>query len=608
MRTLQKYIRGLLCLGLILVMVSAIAGCAQHSEGKTDTENVLTDNKPIIVEITDPAELEHLWQEYIYDAIYTIGSTWEFHSAQEIDPAVVAQFCWVKYQEENDTANLKTVSEENMSLLFPLADALKYAERYFNLTTLEVSKIPNHYFNPEKQAFVLGKNSEKPKPGYAERNSWGVHPAKVTRGADGTLTVELEHYDTYENRRVDSRQTFTLKERPNGSLYFVEGRREFINNHLVALTGDVKDFPAIDGFDGDLQEIYMVGEVEGKLLLSYTPNNENQSPALMLLNPDNMKIEKKVNLKGSINGTEVEYKGGRLVVRFKDKVLIYRGDLEVENEIPLPGVITAKIDREPQYDQNGFSEVYFGGYDIASDLNRIVYSDEIGVKLVTLEDGKETLLAKTVQPKLPEPSRGAPVGPSYHFSPRFVAGDRKIITTLTGYEWTSGFTFCDLEEGTSRTYDIITEGSFATGAIRYDTGLLFVNEYWPDESVGENNRKTDQYKTFFLDFHTGKVTEIEIGQPGDTGYIRSDHQCYVGQDFAAFVTSKRSGGDRANDRHYLNRIKLETLEPEQEIVSITAAEPHILGVMADGRIVFWYQFNLEEKGICITSTTSASRE
>ena len=272
-RTLKKHIRELLFFGLILVIVAAIAGCAQQSGGKTDTETVLTDNKPRSGEITDPAELEQLWQEYIYDAIYTISNTREFHSAQKIDPEAVAQFCWMKYQDENGTANLQQESEESLSLLFPLADALKYTERYFNLTTLDVNEIPDHYYKPDKQAFVFAKNSEKPKPGYTERNGWGMHLAKVTRSDDGTLTVELEHYDTYANRRVDSRQTFTLKERTDGSLYFVEGRREFINNHLVTLTGDVKEFPDIDGFDGDLQEIHMVGEVEGKLLLSYAPYN-----------------------------------------------------------------------------------------------------------------------------------------------------------------------------------------------------------------------------------------------------------------------------------------------------------------------------------------------
>jgi len=37
---------------------------------------------------------------------------------------------------------------------------------------------------------------------------------------------------------------------------------------------------------------------------------------------------------------------------------------------PLPGVITAKIGREPKYDPNGYSLVYFGGYDILDSRNR----------------------------------------------------------------------------------------------------------------------------------------------------------------------------------------------------------------------------------------------
>jgi len=256
--SMKTLIRSLLLFGLILVMVATTAGCVQQPEGKPDTESVLTDTKPRSGEITDPVELEQLWQEYIYDAIYTINNTREFHSAQEINPEAVAQFCWMKYQEENGTTNLQQESEESRSLLFPLSDALKYAKRYFNLTTLDVSKIPNYYYKPEKQAFVFAKSSERPKPGYREANSWGIDLAKVTRGDDGTL---------------DSRQTLILKERKDGSLYFVEGRREFINNQMVAMTGDVKEFPEIDGFNGDLQELHMVGEREGKLLLSYAPYN-----------------------------------------------------------------------------------------------------------------------------------------------------------------------------------------------------------------------------------------------------------------------------------------------------------------------------------------------
>ncbi|RJE47178.1 hypothetical protein A7K50_04180 [Dehalobacter sp. MCB1] len=605
--TLKKQINKLFCLGLILVMLPVMSSCAQKSQGKTTANNMFTGNQTQGTEITDPAELEKLWQEYIYDAIYTIGNTWEFHSAQEIDPDAVAQFCWLKYQEENGTANLKTESKESMLLLFPLTDALKYADRYFNLTTLDVSKIPDHDYKPEKQVFTFPENLQKPKPGYAEVNGWGIELDKAVRNRDGTLTVTLEHNYSSTNHFVDSRQTFTLKTRADGSLYFVDGRREYINNHQVALTGNVKEFQEIEGFTGDLQELTMVGETEGKMLLAYTPYNKDQSSALMVLDPDEMKIEKSVKLSGSIANTDVKYTGGKWFVRFNDKVMLYSRDLELLREIPLPATITAKINREVKYDQDGMPDIYFGGYDLSADLKRIVYTDEIGVKLVTLGDGKERLLAKTTKPNPSEPSRGAPVTPSYHFSPRFVDDDRKVITTLTGYECTRGFTFCDLDKGTNTTVDIVTEGSPTTGSIHFDTGLLFVNEYGHDASAGDS-QQADGYRTLYLDFHTGKVTEIKLAQPGDTGYIRSDYQSYLGQDFAVFVTSKQTGTDSVNAIHFLNRIRLETLKPEQQIVSVTATDPHILGVLGDGRIVFWYQFNPAEKGICVTSSSKENRQ
>ena len=68
------------------------------------------------------------------------------------------------------------------------------------------------------------------------------HLSKITRGEDGILTVELEYYDTYASGLVDSRQTFTLKERTDGSLFFVNGLKKFIYNNLVTLKGDVRAY------------------------------------------------------------------------------------------------------------------------------------------------------------------------------------------------------------------------------------------------------------------------------------------------------------------------------------------------------------------------------
>lgn len=51
---------------------------------------------------------------------------------------------------------------------------------------------------------------------------------------------------------------------------------------------------------------------------------------------------------------------------------------------------------------------------------------------------------------------------------------------------------------------------------------------------------------------------------------------------------------------YLNRVNLITFQVEEQLVLVKGAETYILGVLADGRVLFWYSQNPIESGICIT--------
>ncbi|WP_173298868.1 hypothetical protein [Thermanaeromonas sp. C210] len=95
------------------------------------------------------------------------------------------------------------------------------------------------------------------------------------------------------------------------------------------------------------------------------------------------------------------------------------------------------------------------------------------------------------------------------------------------------------------------------------------------------------------------MKEIKLDDPGETGNIIFPEAYYVGQNHAAFLTFE-SDNDYANNMSYLNRIDLETLTVEAKIVSVKAAQTYILGVLADGRILFFYSLNPSEEGICIT--------
>lgn len=546
-------------------------------------------------EVTDPVELEKLWQDYLYDSITTIGNTREFNSTREIDPLNVARFCWKKYLEEHGQESLELAPKDSYKGFFPLETALLYAEKYFNLTDLDLTNVKDEYYDHEKSAFVFNFGTEGARPAHTDYNPWGILLHKVKRTSDGTVTAVLASYDSYETRRIQLTKTYTLMPREDGSLYYTTGRWEYVNNHLVSLSGDYQHFAKIEGHDKGKEsdvnqgEISLLGEDNNYLIMANTSYDENQSASLLLLNPETMKVEKSLDLHSNLAFPDVRIRGEKIVTFFRDRILTFDKSLVELEKIELPQSIKDKIERDPKYDSDGIPDIYFGGYDISGDLQKIVYADEIGLKLYNLVDGSEELLSPIV------PVTGSRLlKNSYHSNPRFIANDRKVITTMTGYESTRGYTIYSLEEAVVKTYDITSESSF-TGFIRYDTGLIEIKStYNMDKEADECS------KILYLDFKTGVVKEIKLADMGGDMGMRDRDSYYVGQNYAAFITYEWFDGDYANNISHLNLLNLDTLQVKAKIASVKAAHTQILGVLTDGRIIFSYNLNPSENGICIT--------
>jgi hypothetical protein len=413
---------------------------------------------------------------------------------------------------------------------------------------------------------------------------------KVVRNPDGTITATLLRYNNYlKIKRLECTLTFTLKQRSDGSLYFVSGKKEYINNHLVAISGEYTAFEKINGFEGNKQELYMLGQAGEQVLLAYVPYAEEELRKLMLRDFATMTIVKEREIAPAFSSGDLKVSGEKIIICTKEKVLTFTPELEPLEELTLPQFLTAKINREITYDSRLFPEVFFGGYDIKADLSQIVYADEIGLKLFELKTEQETLLAQTV----PIPDSEL-LNNSYHWQPKFVAAEQKVITTMSGYEFNLGYTICDLVKGTATKLDI--GGYQSTGRIRTDSGLLDVDNWSYDEEAQEGI-----YQTLYLDFQSGALSVLELENPRDTGYIRLEDMSYVGQDYAAFVTSQTDNRDNANSQYFLSRINLKTLAVEPEIITVSATQPHILGVLGSGRIIFWYDLFPTESGVCITN-------
>lgn len=570
--------------GILIVLL--LTGCLPSVSPPAPGGTAAGGRVPETGEITDPVQLEEIWQEYIYTTIFTLGNILDFDSAAEIRPDAVAQFCWYKYLDEHGPAGLKTVSEESALLLFPVETALEYVQRYFNLQSLDVSQVPDYYYNPEKQAFTLSNGHNEKNPSYTEK-PFGINLDKVTKDDSGTVTVRLISYSSDQSQRIESKTTYTLKQREDGSLYFMSGRREYINNHLVAISGDVQCFEKIEGFTGNPQGLSMVGEMNGKAVLVYDPYDGTKKLSLMRMDPQTMTIEHEVELTGAYDYTHFKITGQTLIVTLKDKILICDHEFRKVDEIPLPQSIAQKMDRDPQYDRVMIPQVAFRGYDIAGDFSRIVYADETGVKLYDIKSESEKMLAET-----PPPLSSKEIDQLYHSRPRFVAADQKVITNVLAYEGIYSHTLYDLKAGSGKDIKISDENS--TGQIYYDTGLLSVNLRVPADDQDR------EYQTLYLDFESGEVKTIELDRPGDAGAIRDHGYSYVGQNHAAFITMHRDRSDNTQSMYYISRVQLKTLEAEHDIIAVKASSPYLLGVLSDGRMIFWYDLNPSERGICLS--------
>lgn len=581
-------------LALVISIIIIMSGCKKNIDNTSkqgSDPSIPADKQESgikTIEITDQEKIEKLWQEYLYYSITTVGNAGDFNSAKEINPVYVAQFCWYMYTKDKGAEDLELLSKDTPLKLFPLETVLEYAKRYFNITSLDVSQVSEYEYSKEKNAFIISVDGYKTIPGYTEKNPWGIHIGMVTKDEDGTITATMESYDTYETKRVTLKKTLILKQHPDGSMYFAKGKWDYVNNNLVAIDGSFIQRDKIQGFEGHFEELSMVCEVDGRLILAYKPYDKGKTAALMFMNPDNFTIEKTLELRENLDFTSIKQAQDKLIICLDSKIMTISKKLEKLEEIPLPKAIRDKINRKPKYDSQGFPDTFFGGYDVSGDLTKLVYSDEKGVKLYNLKTNMDEMLYKTEEAKGDKLLKYY-----YHWKPRFVAKDKKILIITRGYEYIRSHTLYDIENRSSAYLDI--GGEISIQNIYYDTGLLMVNM----PTYNELTQKSD-YVTLYLDFLTGIVSELELKETGDTGFIIPDYYSYVGQKHAAFVTSKIDNKDRAKDVYYIHSLDLKTKDISSDLISITAGEPHILGVLGDGRIVFWYIINPAEMGICIT--------
>ncbi|MCT4618504.1 MAG: hypothetical protein N4A62_03845 [Marinisporobacter sp.] len=596
----MKVKQGLL-LVMIFMMILTIPGCKKNIKAvqapeRKDCIKEKPIDQPITTEkkkeenekstlITDPTKLVDLWNEYFHAAISTIGRNgndeFNFDDPKTIHPTDIAKYCFFKYVYEHDKESLKC--NEKGESLFPIDTALKYAKQYFNVTHLDLSKLDDDdSYDTQKHAFTFDyDHADYGKNTYDDLDHFDVQLDQVIKNSDGTLTAKLVCYNIYQSKQVDYTQTYTLKERKDKSLYFLKGKGEYIH-HFIDLESKDNHFHKISGFEGNVGDLSIGAEIDHHIILQSQLHcgDKEDPPRLLLVNTDTFCVEKELILDHNIEYLNSRFTGNKLMFFLKNKILVFNTNLEPLEDIPLPKVFLEKRNLTKSYD-------------LSNDLSKLVYIDEMGLNIIDIVDGRETLLC-TIDHILDQNKTKLDKGMREHYCvycPRFNTKDKKIMAKITyyGYDMNIGYTLFNLENQTIKTNIVNRDGAHI---VNDDKGIL-IGDY-----VRADFHKNPP-KTLYFDFESEELREKKVEDIKQVSNLGCGGIC-GGKNFAAFTPFiPHDEYNNPKDMYRINQIGYKDLKIKPYFLSIA---PDIIGVLKDGRILFSYRlgFDPSDMGICIT--------
>lgn len=276
--------------------------------------------------------------------------------------------------------------------------------------------------------------------------------------------------------------------------------------------------------------------------------------------------------------TEVD--ANSVILYYPDRIDIYDWSFVLEDSIELPDSMTSVVNEERII-----------GMDLSPDHQEVVYADRDGLKLYHPQSGSEGMVIETIPAKDEYPD-GRP-STRYFYYPRFVAGGRKVIATLSGYDYNSGFICYDLYDSSYEVFDDYLEG-IDTSNVYYDNGMLYQIETEISLELEGQEESTWGYRLQYYDFTTSETAEFMqelIG--GEMDYVLFQDMLYNGSSQVAFLTIS------SNQISHINRLDLDSGQVDGNLLSIEGALVSIIGVLQDGRIICDYNRNPAENGLIV---------
>ena len=526
------------------------------------------ENKSEVIKIEKVSEEEcnKVWEEYFYAGITSLGNNLPFNSPNELSEDDIINYCFTKYMYTENVAKLKPVSNDDKNInrkqyYYPYDKLLQDVKCYFDLDTIDISKLKDYEYNKEENAVILEAYiDEKPVPN-SQENCWGFHLNTFNKIDD----IYEANITQSEQGKIVRNDTYTLNKNKDGTYCFLSGVIEYVDNNIV-LEGNYTKIKEIkyNSVAERMDSIKMIGEIDGRILLeSYS--HQDDLVKLDLINPKSFEVYKTISIKGLLDTDEFnkcKIMGKDIIICCKKNIIKINKDLENKTIIDLPKTMDE-------------------GYDVSSDFKKFVYIDDGDLKYLNTIDNKDITFAR----KMP---RDYPDGKGFaaYCAPRFVLNEEKVIATIIGYEDIDGVALYDLNGKGG-----IIENTYGQSANSINSnGMLFSNRY---------DDKTESYYHFYLDYKTEKTTEVKYSALDEVGDMLDSREMYIGENKVAFLIYTNN---LENKRiYYINSLDINTLKVQEKVVKISGeGYPYveIIGVAKDGTIYFKYDKSLHKMCIC----------
>lgn len=599
----RKPALGLTALGMAAVLVlTACLGTGPSNSGKTPKpgEDLTTLTG---TQITDPARLEGIWNDYLYFCI--TGLQRDFTDPAQVDLWGLVSYVCDQFSAHGDVQALEQVEalDEDGNLqtyyLWPYEQVNAYLQRYFDLTVEDFSGMETRnrygpYVGQEQGGLLLPLDwqeryrgiegaYEGPEvwgaPEYRPVNSWGMFLEKALEREDGSVVVVLSSYMDEEAKIISTQRYYLLEPREEeaGTYWISACQYHYLNNHLADLSGTYTTLTTMeDGGMGAIGDITgVVGEDNESFTTYTTALSEDQTQRLISfkrVSKQNGAVlqsgEFALRYDSEVGGFAYKVRpvsDGYLVMGIDEVIHVDKDLAQIGDPVPVPQVIR--------------SSVYGMEYDVAEDFATWYVSTEEGLWRYDAASGTRTVL---VEPEYGTGRlmEGAIIVPR---SIRLVDGDQKLLYLLYGYEWISGAYSLDLTDGTMDEVPFSSLNALVEG---YGSGQFAQMGY------GEEDPKVAYY-----DYASGE-TRIASLAAGVGSY---EDTRAVGRNASALgVSVPAENGDGVGVgriyRYWHGSGILEELDFQ---ISLKNTYFSVLAVFDDGRVLVRYSVNEAEGGLIL---------